>query len=576
MDNYYGDKYNLDDYYLGEKRERRTNKSPRKNRKNQRVKKTNSYGKKPQSRDGNTNNVKNNTSSKVKKPAKNRTFYVLISFLAVAFCVVMGIVIFGNYDTTFTFSKDVSISGIDISGLTYKQAKEVVESKAETVVEKFNIKVSAKEFSESFTQKDFTYKFDIKKALDEARIYSLKEQGKYEGSTQAKFKELENPDFKLTYSVDEKSIVHNVASFAETVDREYVNARVKEFKPFSSQRFVYQQAQDGYQLVQDDLSEKLNQFFESKKRTTNIEALVNVYEPNITVSDLENNIVGLSKATSVSYNTENGNTNMKVALEACNGSVIEPGELWSFNKCTGDSNLEKNGYKPATVISGQKLAEGIGGGLCQASTTIFRAAIFANMSICERHNHFWASSYAYPGEDATIDYPNLDLKLRNPTEYQMFMECKMEGTTLTVNIYGYQDPSYDNIKVYSRNHDIQKRKSYKTTTHRVLYLKGKIIKEEILCNSTYSLKDGAKVKSPDKGTFRTMVNGTVQYETEPPTETTQEKTEETKKPESAKPTEPTKRETEPSQTTPTEKETDKITEQVTESTTALQSSESEE
>lgn len=552
MDNYYGDKYNLDNYYSSQKPERRNNQNNKKTqRKPARVK--------PKRASGGTIGKKNDNSKKSKK-----IYALSVSALLVIIVATVGITVWSNRDTTFTFSKNVSVSGIDISGLTQKEARKKVNKNAINTVAKFQINLSAKGKSETLTQEDFEYSFDVKSALKEAKIYSLKEQGKYESTSDTEFTELENPDFHLDYTVKNESVTKNVSAFAEKVNRNYKNARVKTFKPFETERFVYQAAQVGYELVQSDLTARINEFLLSGESEKDIEAKVDILKPKITVDDLKKNIVGISRATSISYNTENGNTNMRVALEACNGSVIEPGELWSFNECTGDSNLEENGYKSATVIFNKELTEGIGGGLCQASTTIFRAAIFANMGIYERHNHYWASSYAYPGEDATIDYPNLDLKLRNTTEYQMFIECKMEGTTLIVNIYGYQEPSYDNVKIYSKNYDIQKGESYKTVTYRVLYLDGEIVKEEVLCYSTYSLKDNASVKTADSGTFRTMVDGTVQYETEPVTET-EETTVATEKETKPKATQKaTEKTTKPTKATeaPTEKATEEIEPQI--------------
>lgn len=500
MDSFYTSKHDLDNFNSAKmkKRNRKTNKNTK------------------------SKTLQNKARSKKssQKPAKEKggikAFVIcLIIFSVIAIGAVAGFVIWENRDVEFTFSENVSVSGINISELTYEQAKFKVEKKKDTVIDEFTINITAKEFSKKLTRKDFTYKFYVKEALKEAKVYSLKEQGRYEGEDDTEFVKLENPDFELRYKVEESSVSAIVKDFAHVVNREFTNARVKEFVPFAEKRFIYQDAVEGYQLVEDDLIAKIDDFFASGASEADIVASVNVYEPERTVEDLRKNIVGLSKATSVSYNTPNGNTNMRVALAACNGSVIEPGEVWSFNECTGDSNLESNGYKKATVISQQQLTDGVGGGICQASTTIFRAAAFANMTIYERYNHFWASSYAFPGEDATIDYPNLDLRLFNPTDYQMFIECKMEDTTLIVNIYGYQEPYYDNVKLYSVNHDKVKQQSYKTTTYRVLYLDGKVVKEEVLCNSTYSLKDGVKVKAADKGTYRTMVDGTVKYEEEP-------------------------------------------------------------
>ena len=142
---------------------------------------------------------------------------------------------------------------------------------------------------------------------------------------------------------------------------------------------------------------------------------------------MQNNIVKLSSFSTESSNNDNGNHNMKISLKACNGSVIEPGETWSFNDCTGDSNLESNGYKEAGVIVDGKSGTGIGGGICQSSTTIYNAAILCGMKIEERYCHYFKSTYIDAGRDATIDYGNLDLKLSNPFSYQLFMKCWLFG-----------------------------------------------------------------------------------------------------------------------------------------------------
>lgn len=518
MSDYYGDKYGLDNF-------------SKKNEKTQPKRRKRRYKK-----SGN------------KRPLIVATIVVVVLLLAIT-----GVSVYLHKDNSFRFEKDVTVAGIDISQLSYDEAYAKIQDNAMNLIDNYQITITVDKTVKTYTKDDFVYDFQVEKALEEAKEYTLIKQGEIVG-------EINTSKFDLDYKVNSKSIESLVSQLAQEVDQDPVNAQVKEFKPFAENRFVFKNEENGCVLVQADLVEKLNEFFLSGDSSVSINALCNIYEPEITVEILKENIVGLSQATSISYNTANGNNNMKVALEACNGSVIEPGELWSFNDCTGDSNLEKNGYKSATVISGQKLAQGIGGGLCQASTTIFRAAIMANMSIYERHNHFWASSYAYPGEDATIDYPNLDLQLRNTTDYQMFMECKMEGNILTVNIYGYQDPSYDNILIYSKNHDIKKEQSYKTTTYRVLYLDGEIVKEEVLCNSTYSLTDDVAVKSADNGTFRTMVDGTHWTESNLPKIEEEEETQETtaKKKKKKKPTEATEPETEAPTEQPVEESTEVV------------------
>lgn len=498
-----------------------------------------------------------------KKPNnKKKTFLKVIIAVAVvaAIAVTTGVVMI-NIDREnrkngpFHFSENVKISGIDIGGLSYNDGEKKLRENSLSAVKNIKINIEANGYKTTLDKEDFSYSFDYTKALDEAKIYSLKEQGIYEakeGETEPETQETTvNPSFTLDYQVEEDSIIKQTNKLASKVDKAPQNARVSKFTPFGSQRFKYKSGIEGYKLDRLDMQEQLSDFFEINGKKGDILGQVEVIRPEITVEDLKNNIVGLATATSYSYNTPNGNINMSTALKACNGSVIEPGNVWSFNKCTGDSNLEKNGYKKADVINNKKIEQGVGGGICQASTTIFKAALFANMAVVERYNHFWASSYAYAGEDATIDYPNLDLKLKNPTDYQMFIECRMVDRTLTVNIYGYQEPTYDNVKLVSENYEINKDKNYKSSLTRILYLNGKIVKEEVVCKSTYSLKDNHSVRPEDKGTYRVMVDGTTQQETDPATEP---KTEPTTKPTpEPKPTQP---KTEPAAPKPTEAITD--------------------
>ena len=131
-----------------------------------------------------------------------------------------------------------------------------------------------------------------------------------------------------------------------------------------------------------------------------------------------------------------------------------------------------------------KFEQGIGGGICQASSTIYNAAIMANMEIVERYCHAYQSSYVPAGRDATIDYPYLDLKLSNPTDYPMYMQCYMEDAYLTVNIFGWDDPAFDNIEIESSVHSANKT-SYMASAWRVYYLDGEEVGREELHSSEY-------------------------------------------------------------------------------------------
>ncbi len=456
-----------------------------------------------------------------KRPPKRRkspAFTVLVTAGVLVLVFLIGFLCFNMYreyrkGLPFTYSDGVTVSGIDISRLSVKEAKDKLKQNALSTVKEILIKVTAGDTEKTYTKTSFKYKFDYNTPLKEAKIYSLKEQGIYDaekGETEAVTEgSTDKPEFKLEHKVEKSSIKAQVNKLAQKVDLEPVNARVKKFNPFSDNRFEYKRGSYGRKLNTKKLYNRIKRFFKKGENLLAVKAKVAEIIPEITVKDLQENIVGLATASSVSQNTANGTHNMKVALKACNGSVVEPGAIWSFNDCTGDSNLESNGYKKAAVISEKKVEQGIGGGICQASTIIFEAGLFANMEIVERHNHYWASTYAYAGEDATIDYPNLDLRMKNTTKYQMFIESRMEGRRLRVNIWGYQDPDYDNIRIHSENYNISKT-DFHTRTFRELFNNGEIIKTETICDSYYSIKNS--IKTPDAETYRTTVNGYVQYE----------------------------------------------------------------
>ncbi len=440
-----------------------------------------------------------NTSGKKRLTGKKKNI-IIISSVAAAVIVaaaVAGIVIFGSNNkpgstadsanSVFKFDDGTTVSGISIAGKTIDEAKALLEQHKPEFADAVKIDVDVNGSIKEYTQNDFEYNYDIDEVLSK-----IKKQEETEAASKSLFSNEPTASkvYEITATVKPESVKAVANELGKSTDKKAENASVTEFTPYSDNRFKYAESTNGCKLNTDDLTKQINSVFESKKTQSKIVADIETVEADITVDDLKKNIVKLATYETVSTNTANGTSNMKTSLEACNGSVIEPGETWSFNSCTGDSNLESNGYKPAHVISEGKLIDGIGGGICQASSTIYNSAIRANLEIAERHNHLWASFYVPTGIDATIDYPRLDLKLTNPTDYQMFLECKVyDGTTLSATFWGYKSPSYDFIA--TENEMTEKTSSdYTVKAWRVYYKDGKEIDRESLGSSTYDDKNG--------------------------------------------------------------------------------------
>ncbi|WP_072525305.1 VanW family protein [Clostridium sp. Marseille-P3244] len=148
--------------------------------------------------------------------------------------------------------------------------------------------------------------------------------------------------------------------------------------------------------------------------------------------------------STVSTNTYNGTYNMTKALLSFNQVVIQPGQTLSFFGVAGPCGAAQ-GYLPAGVVGGI----GYGGGICQASTTLYGAAIRAGLTIVERSNHSVPSTYVPIGQDAMVNYGTNDLKIRNDYNYPVKFVTYVSGNTLYAEVWGIQPSWFDYIQINS-------------------------------------------------------------------------------------------------------------------------------
>jgi len=127
--------------------------------------------------------------------------------------------------------------------------------------------------------------------------------------------------------------------------------------------------------------------------------------------------------------------NVELVAHLVDDKLIAPGETFSFNKTTGDRNAAK-GFLEAPVIVNGEVTTGLGGGVCQVSTTVFNAAFEAGLQITDRTNHALYISHYPQGRDATVDYPDVDLKFVNDTDHWLLLRTFVNPSSLTVSLYG--------------------------------------------------------------------------------------------------------------------------------------------
>jgi len=166
----------------------------------------------------------------------------------------------------------------------------------------------------------------------------------------------------------------------------------------------------------------------------------------ITVPDVTTNEIGteafpdLLSSFSTRYDASNypRTTNLKLAMGKLNGVVVGVGETFSYNKTLGKRTAEA-GYREAGGYAAGGVVQTLAGGICQISSTLYDAVVYANLDIVERHNHMFLAGYVGAGKDATVVYGALDFKFKNTRNYPIMIKTSIGNGVAKVDIYGIKE-----------------------------------------------------------------------------------------------------------------------------------------
>lgn len=205
------------------------------------------------------------------------------------------------------------------------------------------------------------------------------------------------------------------------------------------------------------------------------------------------------------------NANLKAASQKIDGIVLAPGEKFSFNGAVGRRTL-KNGFRVAGVYRNGRHDQGVGGGICQVSSTLYNAALYANLKIVRRQNHSMPVPYLPVGRDATVNYGAIDLVFENNYDTPIAISAAYAPGKLTFRILGKKDPSLS-VKIKNEGHRswnpgskvivdktlppgktkvVEKGSlGHSVKTYRLVYRDGQLVKKEYLGQSYY--KGGVRI-----------------------------------------------------------------------------------
>lgn len=262
---------------------------------------------------------------------------------------------------------------------------------------------------------------------------------------------------------------------------------------------VHKDAKDAYYTTEPHVvypSENGIDFAVSVEEAKNIvsssenecEIPLKVLKPAITTNMIGNEAFpDLLASFSTKYAASNTNrtTNLRLASNKINGYVLIPGETFSYNSVVGERTISA-GYKDAAIYQNGEVVQGLGGGICQISTTLYNATLFANLEMVELHNHQFVPSYVSAGRDATVVYGVKDFKFKNSRKHAIKITCSVSGGIAKFEIWGLKEETEYDVSVYA-NVNSRTSSYIKSSTYRTLKQNGKVIKTENVINSTYKV-----------------------------------------------------------------------------------------
>lgn len=231
--------------------------------------------------------------------------------------------------------------------------------------------------------------------------------------------------------------------------------------------------------------------------------------PKIKIKDLgEKAFPDLLASYSTRYDPTNYNrsNNLTIAANKINGTIVMPGEVFSYNKVVGERTIAA-GYKLAGAYAGGKVVQDVGGGICQISSTIYNTALYANMEIVDRSNHQFQTSYVPVSRDATVSWGALDFKFKNTRTYPIKIVASAKNGIAKVSFYGIKEETEYEVIIqqkttsyipypvkYIEDSSIEQGKEVveqagysgcKSEAYRILKLNGKVVSKTLLSKDTY-------------------------------------------------------------------------------------------
>ena len=417
-----------------------------------------------------------------------------------------------------TFAQGILVDGVHIGGMTRPQAEQALQSAAVSGANSLNMLIQVDSQSWILTENELPFRRNLSSVLETA--YAIGRQGSPEVFSSAMtpldyryahlYHTVSNPAYFYTQvTYDAEKVRELVGIIESNIVREPVNALVESFD-FSTRSFTFTKEIPGRGMDGERLIRLIMDALDRKDYTAAISVNSWEIEPQVTQAALIRSFALVSTYSTETTANANRNNNIDLAARAVNGTVVMPGETFSFNAATGERTTQK-GYLPAAAIAGGATVDEVGGGVCQVSSTLFNAAAMADLPVISRSPHTWPSTYVDKGRDATVNWPNLDFSFRNDKNTPIFIVCWYQNRKVTVELYGAtlgdglsidletrvvsttyppDEPLYERNAALESGTIQEKKKAhigYEVETYKIYRQNGVEYRRELLCTSSYKM-----------------------------------------------------------------------------------------
>ena len=398
-------------------------------------------------------------------------------------------------------AKNTYVEDINIGGLTKEEAK----LKISEIYKTEDIYVKYDENQWSIKPENIDLTIDIDKTIQESYDLNRKENIIQNILKTIKTNFGERNDVNIDIVYNEEKINKELEQIAKEINIDVKDASIKVGSNISVTKEVIGKNVDIKKSI-----EELKLYINKEKK--DIQLVVETIEPKIKESELKqiNTVLGRF-STQFNSSVPGRTTNVKLATNRTSDILIMPGETFSFNQNTL-KRTKANGYQDAPVIVQGVIQEGIGGGVCQVSSTIYNSVLYAGLEIVNVRNHSIPSSYIEKGRDAVVVDNAIDFVFRNNLEHPIYLKNYVSGGTIVCQVYG---ASSDKKKIDITTSIDQRleapikkvddaslpkgeekvlekaRDGYTVSTYRIYKdTNGKVIKKEKVATSYYPKKQG--------------------------------------------------------------------------------------